>query len=32
MKQLIETIKKHEGFSSIPYTDSKGYPTIGKIK
>ena len=29
MKQLIETIKKHEGFSSIPYTDSKGYPTIG---
>ena len=26
---LIERIKKHEGFSSIPYTDSEGNLTIG---
>ncbi len=26
---IVEKIKKHEGFRGMPYKDSLGYPTIG---
>ena len=29
MENLIEDIKRHEGFSGMPYDDSRGLPTIG---
>jgi len=28
-KTLIEQIKEHEGFRGMPYTDTRGFPTIG---
>ena len=29
LMNLIEMIKKHEGFRGMPYNDSLGFPTIG---
>ena len=29
MKELVNSIKKHEGFRGYPYKDSLGIPTIG---